>query len=574
MHLSMEFALLFVWQKLIFAGGEFRLKHSGNDSKTNSFNKIITPHDRVAVALAKVGSGQGETIQMANSNVRNTLYAHDLMVIMYKASIVHENKGKEATLKRSLLGENFPQKIPFKRRKRFATNYSKNVLTNAKLQITDGNLYPQKPNSLQPDLEIPSSNLNNTFNIFKELKSNRTVGKVVEDDKGLNFSEKDGRQAPIDILRTVLKKESFELNSNKSSALERARRFRELTERRKYSMNFVKSQNINNSTHFTKIEDDVLSFKGLDRESSLYPYNNKVLKLSEGNGSISYANGNFSIQNLINETNIGYKIITNKSFTGLNNKYHKIGVSSKDSDSKIVISNMISNSTNNSNISTSRLLSPALFMSDADNTSEVLLSNTKYKTLNTLNPSKTASGQNTLAAPRPTLGFLSKPLLPTIQNEYSTSHPLALHSYLAPTVSPSTKNPPTIPRPSTTLDPWPVKLAAEIPGDLILGGLMMVHEREDSVTCGPIMPQGGIQALETMLYTLDVVNNMPGAPFTIGAHILDDCDKDTYGLEMAVDFIKGKCTYIYSKKSTRYPKLTDLSKRKYMAILRNDFLGN
>jgi len=25
----------------------------------------------------------------------------------------------------------------------------------------------------------------------------------------------------------------------------------------------------------------------------------------------------------------------------------------------------------------------------------------------------------------------------------------------------------------------------------------------------------------------------------IGAHILDDCDKDTYGLEMAVDFIKG-----------------------------------
>ncbi|KAG8319847.1 hypothetical protein J6590_082933 [Homalodisca vitripennis] len=67
---------------------------------------------------------------------------------------------------------------------------------------------------------------------------------------------------------------------------------------------------------------------------------------------------------------------------------------------------------------------------------------------------------------------------------------------------------------------------------------MMVHEREDSVTCGPIMPQGGIQALETMLYTLDVVNNMPDAPFTLGAHILDDCDKDTYGFEMAVYFIK------------------------------------
>lgn len=70
---------------------------------------------------------------------------------------------------------------------------------------------------------------------------------------------------------------------------------------------------------------------------------------------------------------------------------------------------------------------------------------------------------------------------------------------------------------------------------------MMVHEREDNITCGPVMPQGGIQALEAMLFTLDVINAdrdmLPG--ITLGAHILDDCDKDTYGLEMAVDFIKG-----------------------------------
>lgn len=90
---------------------------------------------------------------------------------------------------------------------------------------------------------------------------------------------------------------------------------------------------------------------------------------------------------------------------------------------------------------------------------------------------------------------------------------------------------------------WPVKKEAIMEGDLILGGLMMVHEREDSVTCGPIMPQGGIQALEAMLFTLDVLNSgkHPILPnITLGAHILDDCDKDTYGLEMAVDFIKGK----------------------------------
>ncbi|KAL0839164.1 hypothetical protein ABMA28_017132 [Loxostege sticticalis] len=83
---------------------------------------------------------------------------------------------------------------------------------------------------------------------------------------------------------------------------------------------------------------------------------------------------------------------------------------------------------------------------------------------------------------------------------------------------------------------WPIKREAVIEGDL----------RSDSMTCGPVMPQGGVQALETMLYTLDIINNdlklVPGV--TLGAHILDDCDKDTYGLEMAVDFIKGSISNI------------------------------
>ncbi|CAH0585966.1 unnamed protein product [Chrysodeixis includens] len=93
---------------------------------------------------------------------------------------------------------------------------------------------------------------------------------------------------------------------------------------------------------------------------------------------------------------------------------------------------------------------------------------------------------------------------------------------------------------------WPIKREAVIEGDLVIGGLMMVHERSDNMTCGPVMPQGGVQALETMLYTLDIVNNelrlIPGV--TVGAHVLDDCDKDTYGLEMAVDFIKGSISNI------------------------------
>ncbi|XP_019893077.2 metabotropic glutamate receptor 2 [Musca domestica] len=92
---------------------------------------------------------------------------------------------------------------------------------------------------------------------------------------------------------------------------------------------------------------------------------------------------------------------------------------------------------------------------------------------------------------------------------------------------------------------WPIKREAIVEGDVILGGLMMVHSREDNLMCGPIMPQGGIQALEAMLYTIDRINERGLLPnITLGAHILDDCDKDSYGLEMAVDFIKGSISNI------------------------------
>ena len=54
-----------------------------------------------------------------------------------------------------------------------------------------------------------------------------------------------------------------------------------------------------------------------------------------------------------------------------------------------------------------------------------------------------------------------------------------------------------------------------------------------------------LQAMETMLYTIDHINAnareaiLP-AGVSVGAHVLDDCDTDTYGLEQAVDFIKGR----------------------------------
>lgn len=37
---------------------------------------------------------------------------------------------------------------------------------------------------------------------------------------------------------------------------------------------------------------------------------------------------------------------------------------------------------------------------------------------------------------------------------------------------------------------WPLRRTAEVEGDILLGGLMMVHEREDTMICGPVMPQG------------------------------------------------------------------------------------
>ena len=43
-------------------------------------------------------------------------------------------------------------------------------------------------------------------------------------------------------------------------------------------------------------------------------------------------------------------------------------------------------------------------------------------------------------------------------------------------------------------------------GEITLGGLHMIHERNARLTCGPIMAQGGIQAMETMLFTIDHIN--------------------------------------------------------------------
>ncbi|CAH2080290.1 unnamed protein product, partial [Iphiclides podalirius] len=87
--------------------------------------------------------------------------------------------------------------------------------------------------------------------------------------------------------------------------------------------------------------------------------------------------------------------------------------------------------------------------------------------------------------------------------------------------------------------PWPGKRAAVLEGDVLLGGLMMVHGRAEGSGCGPLMAQGGVQALEAMLFALDAAAPLGPPAVRLGALVLDDCDSDTRGLEMALDFIKG-----------------------------------
>ncbi|KAG8276395.1 hypothetical protein J6590_066193 [Homalodisca vitripennis] len=337
-------------------------------------------------------------------------------------------------------------------------------------------------------------------------------------------------QSSFSLLKNALQK-SVVSKENRTSALDHSRRFRELTKRRKYSMNFVKRENINGSENVFDLTTSNITFgiTELQENISLGFIRNSKIPFVDIFGVSSINNYTHP-----SESQTAHQFVDEDLLNTLNY-----------SDFKLERAPMINNNSNN------HLLDTNIELNKGTST----LSRLK-------NSSSIISPNKTLSSPSFTyLGYLPVPTSSHPPTKESTlfsnggttrvtlsSSSMGPDNIHVPGVLPMPLTTTSLPRPTlstlfslkptSTSDPWPVKLAAEIPGDLILGGLMMVHEREDSVTCGPIMPQGGIQALETMLYTLDVVNNMPDAPFTLGAHILDDCDKDTYGLEMAVDFIK------------------------------------
>lgn len=325
----------------------------------------------------------------------------------------------------------------------------------------------------------------------------------------------------FDTLKNVLKQDPNIIISNRTSPLNHSRRFRELTRRRKYSMNFVKSQNS--------------SAEQLDSFKSLLSNETQFHNNSEKGGSFYSNHFNASeINTKIIESDTLNSIYSNQTYNKEKHKSWPVTAATpyefEELDVKTRQSSLLGTviPIHDSYFVPVHSTTPSLRkyrLQNKTSTIELIpLSNIKHS------PNIPSAYTNINKGASSSRSSLSTPSSRTF-----TFSKRRLYSSTPPTSS--------LPKPSPTADPWPVKLAAEIPGDLILGGLMMVHEREDSITCGPIMPQGGIQALETMLYTLDVINSDPVAPFTIGAHILDDCDKDTYGLEMAVDFIKGKSMY-------------------------------
>nr|QVK45748.1 G protein-coupled receptor [Proales similis] len=90
-----------------------------------------------------------------------------------------------------------------------------------------------------------------------------------------------------------------------------------------------------------------------------------------------------------------------------------------------------------------------------------------------------------------------------------------------------------------------------VPGDLMIGALLPVHEQPSYSErpngpreCGVIRDQYGVQRVEALLYMLDKINKdesfLPGV--RIGLEIRDECWDSSIALEETIDFIKDTIT--------------------------------
>ena len=85
----------------------------------------------------------------------------------------------------------------------------------------------------------------------------------------------------------------------------------------------------------------------------------------------------------------------------------------------------------------------------------------------------------------------------------------------------------------------------KIPGDIMIGALFPVHHQPDLKSaytrqCGRIWEQYGIHRIETVLITLDEINNNPNIlpNVSVGIDIRDSCWFAPVALEQSIDFIK------------------------------------
>jgi len=86
---------------------------------------------------------------------------------------------------------------------------------------------------------------------------------------------------------------------------------------------------------------------------------------------------------------------------------------------------------------------------------------------------------------------------------------------------------------------------ASLPGDLVLGILVPVHERPSpkqaqTRTCGAVREQYGIQRVEVAFKTIESINADPNIlpNITLGLEIRDSCWHSPIALEQSIEFIR------------------------------------
>lgn len=104
---------------------------------------------------------------------------------------------------------------------------------------------------------------------------------------------------------------------------------------------------------------------------------------------------------------------------------------------------------------------------------------------------------------------------------------------------------------------------ASIPGDLVLGVLVPVHERPSpkqaqTRTCGTVREQYGIQRVEAAMRIIDLINADPNIlpNITLGLEVRDSCWFSPIALEQSIEFIRDAMA---ASEQSQHPSLPSAS---------------